>query len=79
MKQKVQVVCTQSQKQRIQTLLSEALFGPRNLTALAAEFPKGPSTPGFPDLKAEMDIFRTLPVNGRMKKLNSKLMTQSAA
>lgn len=68
LKQKVQVVCTRAQKQRIQVILSEALFGPRNLTSLAAEFPKGASTPGFPDLKAEMDHFRTLPVNGRMKK-----------
>lgn len=69
LKQKVQVVCTHAQKQRIQTILSEALFGPRNLTHLVAEFPKGASTPGFPDLKAEMAHFRTLPVNGRMKKL----------
>jgi CRP-like cAMP-binding protein len=68
LKQKVQVICTRAQQQRIQVILSEALFGPRNLTSLAAEFPKGTSTPGFPDLKAEMDHFRTLPMNGRMKK-----------
>lgn len=68
LKQRVQVVCTRAQKQRIQTILSEALFGPRNLAPLAAEFSNGASTPGFPDIKAEMDHFRTLPIDGRMKK-----------
>jgi CRP-like cAMP-binding protein len=69
LKKKVQVVCTSAQKQRLQIVLSEALFGPRSLSALKDEFSDGTSAPGFPDLRAEMNHFRTMPVNGRMKRL----------
>jgi CRP-like cAMP-binding protein len=65
---KVQVICTEEQKQRLKVVLTEALFGPRVL-AHEAEFLQGAATPGFPDLKAEMDHFRNMPVNGRVKRL----------
>ncbi|MCF8091991.1 MAG: cyclic nucleotide-binding domain-containing protein [Desulfotignum sp.] len=68
LKKKIEVVCTREQKQRLKTVLTEALFGPSTL-AHEAEFSQGTATPGFPDLKAEMNHFRTMPVNGRTKYL----------
>jgi CRP-like cAMP-binding protein/phosphoribosyl 1,2-cyclic phosphodiesterase len=67
-KRKIRVVCTQNQRRRVLTLLNEALFGPEKLD-YAGEFIHGPDTPGYPDLKAEMLNFRTLPVEGVVRPL----------
>lgn len=65
---KINIVCTDVQAQRLETVLKEALFGPADLE-YASEFVNGSRTPGFPDLRAEMTHFRTMPVNGTVKKL----------
>jgi CRP-like cAMP-binding protein/phosphoribosyl 1,2-cyclic phosphodiesterase len=59
-KGKTRIVCSENQRKRIETVLSEAMFGPESIE-IAQEFAQGAETPGFPDLKAEMDHFRWKP------------------
>ncbi|MCG8529104.1 MAG: cAMP/cGMP-dependent 3',5'-cyclic-AMP/GMP phosphodiesterase, partial [Desulfovibrionales bacterium] len=54
---KVHIVCAPSQRDRLVRVLQESLFGPEHLD-LVDEFPGGRDTPGFPDIRAEMDHFR---------------------
>ena len=66
--QKIKVVCSPAQQERLEIILKEALFGPEDLD-LAQEFVNGTATPGFPDLRAEMLTFRTMPVNDEVRPL----------
>ncbi len=59
-KGKTRIICTASQRHRLKAALTESLFGPQTID-LADEFPQGAETPGFPDLRREMDHFRKLP------------------
>ena len=59
-KQKTRVVCGAAQLRRIEVVVSEAMFGPAQLDIIN-EFVNGAATPGFPDLRAEMNYFRALP------------------
>lgn len=56
-KRKTTIICTQRQRKRIETVISEALFGP-DVIDHVGEFADGENTPGFPDLRAEMEHFR---------------------
>ncbi len=56
-KAKTKIICNQGQRKRIETVISEALFGPEILDYVH-EYAEGEKTPGFPDLRAEMDHFR---------------------
>lgn len=60
-KGKTRIICNENQRKRIESVISEALFGPEALDVVD-EFAEGESTPGFPDLKAEMGIFRKMPM-----------------
>ncbi len=64
--QTIRVICTGEQKQRVLTVLKEALFGPEHLD-YADEFIKGTNTPGYPNLAAEMMNFRTMPIQGTVR------------
>lgn len=66
---KLRVVCTPSQRRRLEIILREALFGPEDLSTCEQEYLNGAATPGFPDLRAEMLSFRTMPVNGETRPL----------
>ncbi|MBN1662898.1 MAG: cyclic nucleotide-binding domain-containing protein [Deltaproteobacteria bacterium] len=57
-KRKTRIVCNAKQLERIATVITEALFGPEIIDHIS-EFAQGENTPGFPDLKAEMDHFRS--------------------
>jgi CRP-like cAMP-binding protein/ribonuclease BN (tRNA processing enzyme) len=59
-KGKTRIICSQAQKNRIETVISEALFGPVSVD-IVQEFAEGENTPGFPDLRAEMDHFLLKP------------------
>ena len=65
---KIRVICTPSQQRRLEIMLREALFGPDHLD-YEREFVNGSHTPGFPDLRAEMIRFRTMPINGETRLL----------
>lgn len=56
-KRKTRIICNKNQQQRIETIISEALFGPASID-IAPEFAQGENTPGFPDIRAEMNSFR---------------------
>jgi CRP-like cAMP-binding protein len=56
-KGKTRIICNKDQRKRIEVIISEALFGPEVIDDVN-EFAEGEKTPGFPDLKAEMDHFR---------------------
>jgi CRP-like cAMP-binding protein len=56
-KRKTRIICTRGQRKRIETVFSEALFGPAVIDHVD-EFVDGENTPGFPNLKAEMEHFR---------------------
>lgn len=63
-KSKTRIVCSEDQQQRLKTVLAEALFGPQEID-LKDEFPAGEATPGFPDLKNEINHFRKLPLGSK--------------
>ncbi|MBP7230541.1 MAG: cAMP/cGMP-dependent 3',5'-cyclic-AMP/GMP phosphodiesterase [Syntrophaceae bacterium] len=63
-KGKAKIICTEIQKKRIETVISEALFGPETIDHLP-EFADGENTSGFPDLKAEMNHFRSTAKNSQ--------------
>ena len=67
-KSKARIVCARVQHARLRSVLQEALFGPEVLD-YAREFSAGEETPGYPDLRAELDHFRTMPVAGEVRKL----------
>lgn len=56
-KGKTRIICNEGQRKRIETVISEALFGPERIDHVH-EFALGENTPGFPNLRAEMDYFR---------------------
>lgn len=56
-KGRTRIICNENQRKRIETVASEALFGPKNIDHLH-EFVAGENTPGFPNFKAEMQYFR---------------------
>lgn len=59
-KQKTRIICTAAQQARLTTVISESIFGPESLD-IEQDVAHGINTPGFPDLRAEMNFFRTLP------------------
>ncbi len=65
---KIRVICTPPQRRRLEIMLREALFGPEHLD-YKDEFINGAETPGFPDLRAEMINFRTMPIKGETRLL----------
>lgn len=65
--QKLRFMCRKEQQRPLFRLLKEAVFGPSSFR-LEREFPRGPSSTGFPDLKAEADFYKV--VNGRRLKLS---------
>ena len=56
---RTRVICNQDQAERLSVVLQEAIFGPEHLD-YENEFSRGKETPGYPDLKAEMAVFKTL-------------------
>ena len=56
-KGKTRIVCSAKQRTRIETVMTEALFGPEEADPVP-EFAVGENTPGFTDLKSEMEYFR---------------------
>ena len=63
-KGKTRIICNKNQQKRIETIISEALFGPASLD-IVQEFAQGENTPGFPELRAEMDSFRKTPLTSK--------------
>jgi CRP-like cAMP-binding protein len=59
-KRPARIICTEKQRRRIETVLSESLFGPEHLD-YRHEFAQGENTPGYPDLKTEFEYFRDIP------------------
>lgn len=51
------VICTEEQKNRLEIVLKEAVFGPETID-LSSEFKNGEKDPGYPDMSAEMEFFR---------------------
>lgn len=51
------VICTCEQKGRLTRAITEAILGPDNLD-ITPDYPLGAATPGFPNLRAEMESFR---------------------
>ncbi len=66
--QKTRVICTETQARRLTVVLKEALTGPGAFDYLD-EFTDGCHSAGFPDLKAEGDYFRTMPIDGTLRKM----------
>lgn len=64
---KLRFLCRPEQQRSLIRLLKEAVFGPSTLR-LEREFPRGASTPGFPDLAAEGRFYKV--VDGRKLKLS---------
>lgn len=56
---KTRIICNESQRKRIMTVIAEAVYGPESIDHVA-EFAEGENTPGFPDLRAELAHFRRL-------------------
>lgn len=54
---KTTIIGTDEQWEQLKVVLQESVFGPENID-LRSEFPKAEDSPGWPDLKAEMDYFR---------------------
>ena len=55
--EKTLIICSEDQRRQMITVLNESVFGPQTVH-LESEFLKGKSSPGYPDLKKEMDFFR---------------------
>lgn len=55
--QKTIIICNENQQKRIVTIIYEAMFGPRIINNIN-EFSDGENTPGYTDLKTEMDHFK---------------------
>ena len=66
---KTRVICTENQARRLTVVLKEALTGPDTFAYLDDEFVQGRHSPEVPDLKAEGDYFRTMPINGTLRKM----------
>ncbi len=66
--QKTRVICTEAQARRLTIVLKEALTGP-DLFDYIDEFTDGENSLGFPDLKAEGDYFRTMSIDGTVRKI----------
>lgn len=64
--QKLRFMCRREQQRPLFRLLKEGVFGPSTFR-LEREFPRGASSLGFPDLKAEADFYKF--VAGRRLKL----------
>ncbi len=54
---KTYILCTEEQKEQLQVVLQESVFGPENID-LRSEYPQGELAPGFPNMRAEMGYFR---------------------
>lgn len=54
---KTYIICTEEQKEYLKVVLQESVFGPEQID-VRNEYPQGENSPGFPDLKKEMDHFR---------------------
>ena len=54
---KTYIICDEVQRNQLKTVLNESLFGPE-IIDISSEYPDGEETYGFPDMKAEMDLFR---------------------
>lgn len=65
-KRKTNIVCTKRQREGIVKAVSEALFGPEEID-ITDEYFEGENTPGFPDLRAEMNHFRSQSASARGK------------
>jgi len=59
-KRKLRFLCRRHQVRPVLRVLSEALFGPRQVHH-AAEYPQGAASPGYPDLRREMAWFKQMP------------------
>ncbi len=66
---KAKIVCLPEQHQRLKSVMQEALFGPEHLD-YTDEFSEGENTPGFPDLRAELNNFRTIPMPDGLRPFN---------
>ncbi len=56
-KKKTYIVCTPKQREQLKVVLQQAVFGPEVID-LHSEYIDGENTPGYPDMKAEMNYFR---------------------
>lgn len=68
-KRRVTVICNQKQQERLIRVMKEALFGPEKID-LAPEFIDGKDTPDFPNIRAEMDLFRINPNTGEFTQID---------
>ena len=68
-KRKITVICTEEQKNIIQGVMEESLFGPQNLN-IEYEYIGGKSNPFYPNLKKEMRFFSKHPIEDRETTLN---------
>ncbi|PJZ70079.1 cAMP/cGMP-dependent 3',5'-cyclic-AMP/GMP phosphodiesterase [Leptospira perolatii] len=55
---KTTIICTSEQKDQLLTVLKESLMGPEEIN-LESEYLSGAEAYGFPDMKAEMNYFRS--------------------
>lgn len=65
-KRKTNIVCSKRQRESIVKAVSEALFGPDEID-VTDEYFEGENTPGFPDLRAEMNHFRSQAASAKGK------------
>ncbi|MDH5717357.1 MAG: cAMP/cGMP-dependent 3',5'-cyclic-AMP/GMP phosphodiesterase [Spirochaetia bacterium] len=54
---KTLIICTKEQKEQMEIVLQESVFGPDKVD-ITNEYIKKENSPGFPDIKAEMNFFR---------------------
>ena len=57
---KVRIICSKAQHSRLLEVISESVFGPGKLD-IESDYVDGADTPGFPDIRAEMNFFRRMP------------------
>ena len=54
---KTVIICNQEQKEQLEVVLKESVFGPE-IVDLSAEYPEGVNHEGYPDIQKEMAFFR---------------------
>lgn len=67
---KIRVVCDEGTRKRAEVVVREAIFGPANLATMELDFPAGAASPGFPDMKREMEYFRRNPRTGKRMRMD---------
>lgn len=66
---RIRVICDESGKRRASALVREAIFGPSDLSTIEQDYPQGAASPGFPDMKREMEHFRRNPRTGERMRI----------